>query len=373
MTKKRLNIYKKNDGHWEGRIASVRWPGGNFRYRSAYGKTFTAVRKEIKNQQKSTDPKSICAKDQSFGDVLQLWLENGQAKSKGATVNKYRNLINTHILPTLGNLPITKIDAPTINSFLRKELENGRLDGNGGLSPSYVRSMMIVIMSAVKFAADEKMCEPLRSQIIKPAEKKKELNILTPEQQRVIETSCCSSKDLTKLGILISLNTGLRIGEICALTWKDVDLTQQVIHVRHTVARIGCGNGNTSSKLIIDSPKTQSSMRDIPISEKLTNILKTKKEDAKSEYIISDSDGFVSPRTYDYRYHRMLAEMGVPTVNYHTLRHTFATRCIEAGVDVKSLSEILGHAHVSVTLDTYVHSSIEMKRTQLQKFFSLNC
>ena len=248
-------------------------------------------------------------------------------------------------------------------------MENGKLDKSGGLSASYVRSIMLIINAALKFAADEEMCQPLKSPVYKPVSQNNEITVLQIDEQKRLETHLISEIAPTQLGILISLHTGLRIGEICALAWEDIDIENQIIHVRHTVARIKStdfSEGN-SSKLIIDAPKTKASNRDIPIPSVLLPILKSNCTAVSSKYVVSDTKDFVSPRTYEYRYHRLLEKCGIESVNYHVLRHTFATRCIEAGVDVKSLSEILGHSNVSITLNTYVHSSMEMKRTQLEK------
>ena len=196
----------------------------------------------------------------------------------------------------------------------------------------------------------------------------KDFVVFDIDQQKIFERQLLHEMDTTKLGILISLHTGLRIGEICALTWENVDIIKKVIYVRTTIARVKDNScSGTKTKLIIDAPKTKSSKRDIPISSFLLPILTTMKSSAISPYVISESPTFIQPRTYEYRYHKLLDSCGLESINYHSLRHTFATRCIEAGVDVKSLSEILGHSNVSITLNTYVHSSMELKRTQLEK------
>ena len=166
---------------------------------------------------------------------------------------------------------------------------------------------------------------------------------------------------------MISLNTGLRLSEICALKWSDIDFENAILHVRTTVARVRNTGEGSKTKLIIDRPKTKSSFRDIPISSYLMKMLVSLYEKRKSEYVVSDQEGFISPRTYSYRFHKVLEKYNVKQVNYHALRHTFATRCIEHGVDVKTLSEILGHSNASITLNTYVHSSMERKREQLEK------
>lgn len=174
--------------------------------------------------------------------------------------------------------------------------------------------------------------------------------------------------DCTALGMLISLHTGLRIGEVCALKWSDVDIERKILTVRQTVARVKANsNDNCKSKLILDAPKTKNSLREIPINSFLLPLLVKKKSESVSDFVISEQKTFVSPRTFEYRYHKTLERFDIEQVNYHSLRHTFATRCIERGVDCKSLSEILGHANVNITLNTYVHSSMELKRIQIEK------
>lgn len=370
MSKRGENIHKRKDGRWEARYRKGRNFAGNIIYGSVYGKTYReAKEKLIAISSAPKDTIKPINQEHNFKEILCLWMENNRVRHKGATIKKYQYLIDRHILPELGDLKLSQITSTVINSFLTRKMENGKLDKSGGLSASYVRSIMLIINAALKFAADEEMCQPLKSPVYKPVSQNNEITVLQIDEQKRLETHLISEIAPTQLGILISLHTGLRIGEICALAWEDIDIENQIIHVRHTVARIKStdfSEGN-SSKLIIDAPKTKASNRDIPIPSVLLPILKSNCTAVSSKYVVSDTKDFVSPRTYEYRYHRLLEKCGIESVNYHVLRHTFATRCIEAGVDVKSLSEILGHSNVSITLNTYVHSSMEMKRTQLEK------
>ena len=214
--------------------------------------------------------------------------------------------------------------------------------------------------------------QAFKNRINKPSIAKSELPILSIENQKVLEQHISAELTPTSIGILISLYTGLRIGEICALCWNDIDLNARTIYVRHTASRIKSADGNSKTELILDEPKTASSKRVVPIPSPLFYALVEYRKDATSIYVVSSTDSFVSPRTYDARYHRLLSDCHLEDLNYHGLRHTFATRCIEAGVDVKSLSEILGHANVSITLNTYVHSSLEMKKSQHEKLTLLS-
>lgn len=375
MSRRGENIHKRKDGRWEGRYKRGRKSDGHIEYGSVYGKTYREVKDKLSRTIiENTETILSGKKDCYFKDILELWIENNRLRLKGASVAKYQNLIDTHILPEMGNIKLSRIDATLINTFLADKMQHGRLDKKGGLSPAYVRSIMLVINASLKFAVNEQMISPLKTSISKPVIIQKELSILSREEQKRLEMYLTSELDSTRLGILISLHTGLRIGEICALSWENVDMHNHLIRVRHTIARIKSTNPDCggSTVLIVDSPKTKASIRDIPITRPLLSMLAQIKSKSHSPYVISETDNFISPRTYDYRYHRILEECGINSVNYHTLRHTFATRCIEAGVDVKSLSEILGHANVGVTLNTYVHSSMDMKRSQLEKLTILS-
>ena len=369
MSKKGLNIHRRNDGRWEGRYRIGFYCGGSIKYASVYGKTYTEAKDRLLAAIAANTVPERNFKERTFSEVLNLWLGNNRLKQKGATEHKYRTIIERHIEPALGAMKLSRMTSVTVNSFLTRKLESGRLDGKGGLSPSYVRTMAQVIQSAMQFAAGEDYCPPLKTAVYKPAPKKKELPILSREEQADLERYISTHRDPAAIGVLITLYTGLRIGEVCALSWEDVDLDRGVIHVRHTIARVRDSDpgSRASTKLILDSPKTASSARDVPIASALLPYLAKLKQECPAGFLTSDTGNHISPRTYEYRFHRLLDRCGIARVNYHALRHTFATRCVEAGMDVKSLSEILGHANVGITLNTYVHSSMERKRKQLEQ------
>lgn len=371
MPKRGDNIHKRKDGRWEGRYKIGTYANGKTKYKSVYGKTYAQVKEKLKDNCRETASESYATENMAFKELLELWMAHTKIQHKGATEYKYWYLIRKHIIPELGEVKITQLNATMINLFLDKKSRSGRLNREGGLSPTYVKSMMLIIKAALKFAAEEDLCMPLKTTIHKPNQVKKELSILSMEEQQQLENFLTRDMTPAKLGILISLQTGLRIGEVCALSWEDIDLKNDVIYVRHTISRISCDAPGEKTQLILDTPKTKASLREIPIPSRLRPFITEAKKKSDLQYVISEKDNFISPRTYDYRYHQILEKCGLRPVNYHALRHTFATRCIEAGVDVKSLSEILGHANVSITLNTYVHSSMEMKRAQLEKLSKL--
>lgn len=368
MPRRGENIRKRKDGRWEARFPKGKNQNGNTVYGAVYGATYKEAKEKRRRLLENPSADQTNRTDSSFGNLLALWIADNKVRLKASTIYRYQYLIDTHILPELGIRSVDSITSTVINSFLANKLQNGRLDGSGGLSAAYVRSITLVINSALRFGREQGLCSLIGLKINKPTIAPKELPILSVEQQSVLESMLQIDTDETKLGIFISLYAGLRIGEVCALTWNDIDLKNKIIYVRNTVVRVKAAEGDSAkSYLIIDSPKTAASLRCIPICSTLMPVLLSCKSKTTSSYVVSSTDSFVSPRTFDYRFKRILDACQIPRINYHALRHTFATRCIEAGVDVKSLSEILGHGNVSITLNTYVHSSMDLKRIQLEK------
>lgn len=375
MPKRGENIHKRKDGRWEGRLKIGKHPNGTTKYKSVYAKTYSEVKEKLNQARHSGfEPEKGKHGNSLFSEVMSAWFTSAKFAMKGSTVYKYTYLMERHINPELGAIRVCDITSSLIGIFTEQKLRRGKLDGSGGLSSFYVKTMLYIIQAVMAFACDEGLCPPLRTKITMPAERRKDIAILSLEEQRRFERYVVHKTGTTELGMLISLYAGLRIGEVCALKWEDVDLKKGVILIRHTISRIKCEDNEDGrrSRLILDSPKTDASKRDIPISSLLMPHLVKARDTACSSYVVSDRPGFLNPRTFAYRYHKVLGKCGLSIINYHALRHTFATRCIEAGVDIKSLSEILGHANISITLNTYVHSSMEMKRTQLEKLSLLS-
>lgn len=303
----------------------------------------------------------------SFAEAAQMWLDSNRDRCKGSTEAKYEYLLKTHILPALGSAKTSDLSCAEINEFLMRKSASGRLDGSGGLAPSYVRSITLTIRAVLKYAQEHGMCQPLTGALYRPSAKSAPVEVLSLEEQKRFEAQLHENCTGSRLGCFLALQSGLRIGEICALSWDDVDIDRGLLHVRHTVTRASGRSASTGTSLCLDRPKTRSSLRTIPVSERLGAVLKAAYSTRASEFVISKREGFISPRTFDYQYHRLLEICSLPNRNFHTLRHTFATRCIEAGVDVKTLSEILGHANTGITLNIYVHSSLERKRQMLER------
>lgn len=377
MPRRGENIRKRKDGRWEARIINKHNSKGKAIYTSVYGKTYFEVKKKQTELLIQLSSNTLPVKDHEmiFREVLFLWLNSNRVKWKDQTYAKYSYLIESHLLPILGNIKIKKIECSTINHFLSDKSKNGRLDGNGGLSSSYLQTMHFIINAALDFSIKEGLRGPLLGEIIKPNKKKtrKKIKILSLQEQNVLEKYLLSASLEKHIGMLLSLYMGLRIGEVCGLQWKDIDFATKTIHIKQTVERITNierQENEYKTALVLCDTKSVASNRVIPIPTNIFSLLEQIRN--TTGFVIRGKNyKYTDPRTYQNLFHRCLDACNLRSVNYHVLRHTFATRCIEAGVDTKTLSEILGHASVNVTLNTYVHSSIEHKRRQIELIASI--
>lgn len=375
MSRKGENIRKRKDGRWEGRYIKSRTAEGQAKYTSVYAKTYVEVKQKLTAAKNNSDIEPEKKTNPPFGKILLLWLENSKIKVKKSTYEKYRTIIEKHLMPSVGNVPADNIDTQLINKVIREKSLNGRLDSCGGLSPTYVGTIAFIMKSAAVFAYETGNGNALKGTVTLPAKPKSRLKILSlPEQER-LERVCFDNLSDKELGIILSLYTGMRLGEVCALQWEDIDLKANTVHICHTVQRVTDEENENGGKtrLVLSSTKSADSDRIIPIPSKLQPLL----SDNKKGFVIKGTVyDYTDPRTLQYQFKKKLKESNVENINFHALRHTFATRCIESGMDAKTLSEILGHSDVNITLGTYVHSSMELKRKQMEAMVSVcgqNC
>lgn len=369
MPRRGENIRKRSDGRWEGRVKIAPDLNNKSRYKSLYGKTYSEVKRKMLDYLKQGDHRPRRTERITLGELLKMWQKCSRRKNKASTEMKYDFLIQKHLIPSLGHLLLCELNSRILNRFLSEKLSAGRLDGKGGLSPAYVRTLEIILRSALEFGEKEKLCGAIIFYDSIPKTGYAAPKILTKSHQRKLESYLFSHPDTTNLGILLTLRAGLRIGEVCSLRWEDINLSEKELYIKTTVIRVKDQDNRTVYRL--DVPKTKSSVRTIPITDDLHRILVRLSSEGGSGFLLSGTEDFVRPPTYSYRYHQVLKKLTIPDLNYHSLRHTFATRCIEAGMDEKSLSEILGHANVSITLNTYVHPSMELKRDRLTRLIAM--
>lgn len=294
-----------------------------------------------------------------YKDILNEWLFKREKTVKYTTYCKYQLLIENNINPILGNIIFKKLKVEDINNYFNN-------DKIIYLSDSTKKLLYIVIKSSIKYALENKYRKSFPLLNIKIKQPKPRIEYFTKKEQGILEKYLNENLNLKTLPILLDLYTGLRIGELCSLKWKDIDFKNSTIYVNRNVQRTKNKNTNNSNKtlLLISTPKTEHSIRVIPIPKFLIDILKTFKSD-KENYVFTNSKKPKDPRSLEKYFKSILEKCGLRNLVFHALRHTYATRSREAGIDIKILSELLGHSTYKITLDIYVHTSLEFKKESI--------
>ncbi|MCM1059361.1 MAG: site-specific integrase [Eubacterium sp.] len=352
MARRGENIYKRKDGRWEGRYKNGVKPDGKTRYSSVYGSAYSEVKRllAVKRSEKKTETLRCSF---TFKELADIWLESTVHSVKESTYANYFMKLEKHILPYFGTIKYERLTVKILNDFVDEKLRSG-------LSAKYVCDICRVVKSITKFARVKLGYADKAELLSLPKCEKRESKTLTSVQQNLLISCLSASSFPSDLGILTAAVTGIRIGELCAMQWSDIDLEKRIITVRRTMQRIKNTEGETATKIVITPPKSKTSEREIPIPDVLYSRLKAMQQDNDC-YILTGKKIYADPRTMQYRFKAILKKLGLTQVNFHSLRHMFASRCIAVGADVKTLSEILGHSSVELTLNRYVHSSSERK------------
>lgn len=369
MAKCGENIRKRKDGRWEARVKSEASVRGKTKYKYLYGKTYSEVRQKKDRYIRTVrEIENVGESDMVLTYLLEEWLYMTKAEVKESTYSRYVFIVRKHIEPQLGDYKLSELNSAVMNSFIREKLMSGGLRDNSGLSPKTVSSILSVIKLAAKYGEEQGYSISRRLIIRSPRQKTPDIHVLSWDEQIALEQAVLEHWDYSSIGIILSLYTGLRIGEVCALKWGDINLNSKTISIERTIMRIQDTSPDAESKtrILVDRPKTDSSIRQIPLPDFLVDILKSY-AGSKDAYIITGTHNYMEPRNYYRKFRKLLKSCNLENYNYHALRHTFATRCIEAGFDAKSLSEILGHSDVSITLKRYVHPSMDLKRKNMER------
>ena len=306
----------------------------------------------------------IGKKNMTIKYLGEQWLADKKMTVKPSTYNNYKRLLIDHIFADIGDKKYTALDKQYINDYILSLMDSGRKDGKGGLSVSMTRDIIKALRAIAKFAQLEYGLKNICDGITMPRIKKPEAKTLSDGERRKLEKYLLSNQNLTNICIMLCLYTGLRIGELCGLQWKDIDFRRGCLTVCKTVQRISLGNGKTV--ISIDTPKTDSSVRVVYIPLFIIEMLKHFKQ-AQNIFILSGREKPTEPRTLQHKFKRILAVCKISDISFHALRHTYATMCVEKQFDIKTLSELLGHSDVKITLNTYVHSSEKLKRKYVKR------
>ena len=288
--------------------------------------------------------------------IVALWKEDKKQYVKRSTFSAYTLLIETHILPSFGEMVL--VEEQDVQAFVFRKLDEG-------LSQKTIKDILIVLKMILRFGVKNQMIEYRQIDIKFPTERDKHsIDILSRSRQRQIMEYVQSHFTFKNLGIYLCLSSGMRIGEICALTWDDLDIENGVIHVRKTIQRIYIVEADRKhTEVILDTPNTKNSIREIPMTKNLQKMIRPiKKVVNENFYVLTNDPTPTEPRTYRNYYRQFMQSLGLPAMKFHGLRHSFATRCIESKCDYKTVSVLLGHSNISTTLNLYVHPNMEQKR-----------
>lgn len=367
MPRRGENVYKRKDGRWEGRILQ-----SDSKYQYMYAKSYKELKEKMKNhkQQKRLCKKPLTDEQATATELFELWLDSVYSQIKPSTYENYFNCINKYIIPYFSSAGNNSLSKLTVAKFVKCIKENG------DLSESYKRKILSIFKTALRDMLKGREDYSAIVEVVSlPKVEHNVVEVFSVREQRLLESAVMMSKDKRALGILLCIYTGIRLGELCALKWGDIDLEAGTMSITRTVSRTKLfQEGGNKTALLIGTPKSQKSLRKIPLPSFLLKICEGYKEmyDYENNYILTRGNAPIDPRTYQKLYKRILRKAGVKDRKFHAIRHTFATRALELGVDIKTLSEILGHSNVSITLNIYAHSLMEQKKIAMDKFNDLH-
>ena len=303
--------------------------------------------------------------ENKFSKIIALWKEDKKQYVKRSTFAAYTLLIENHILPSFGEMAL--VEEQDVQTFVFRKL-------NEGLSHKTIKDILIVLKMILRFGAKNQMTEYRQIDIKFPTERDKHsIDILNRSHQKQIMEYIRLHFTFKNLGIYICLSAGMRIGEICALTWDDLDVENGIIHVRKTIQRIYVIEEHRKyTEVILDTPKTKNSIREIPMTKNLLKMIRPIKKIVNGNfYVLTNEPKPTEPRTYRNYYKQFMQSLGLPLMKFHGLRHSFATRCIESKCDYKTVSVLLGHSNISTTLNLYVHPNLEQKKRCMEQMSRL--
>ncbi len=301
----------------------------------------------------------------SFGEISCKWLWFLKPQLKQASIAKYINVLNSYLLPAFQDRKIDEISRCDVTAFVSELLLSGGKK-SAGLSPRTVSSILSVLKNVFDYASRERNIRVSDIKDILIKQPQKQIRILSRKEQEKLSQYLYANLTPCHLGILVCLYTGLRIGEICALQWQDISFDDHCLYVHKAMQRVQhLDTEDKRTEVLIAKPKSDCSIRRIPLPDNLFKVLVSLRQEDAAFLLTGSIKKYIEPRTMQNHFRSVMDECDIPGANFHTLRHTFATRCVELGFDVKSLSEILGHANVNITMNRYVHPSMELKQKNM--------
>lgn len=375
MPRKGENMYKRKDGRWEGRYIRGRSPEGKAIYGYLYAPSYLELKKKMAKAERYQEGPPAGRDDVfrgvSFRRAAEEWTASVRPRIRESTGVKYGNLLDSYILPELGGCEVGEITHGKLETFCSSLLLTGGVKGTG-LSPKTVSDCLSIVRRILQQSAENGCRLQCDGSSVTVRQSVKDMRVLSKREQRILCGYLKGHPGERNLGILICLFTGMRVGELCALQWKDISFSEKTIYVHRTMQRIQVKESpERRTKILISTPKSACSVRLIPVPDELLSILSQYQKTGEAYVLTGMEEKYIEPRTMQNHFYRVLQECSINRMNFHSLRHTFATRCVELGFDVKSLSEILGHANVNITMNRYVHPSMELKRKNMMRLSEL--
>lgn len=368
------NIFLRKDGRFEGRYVKGRKENGKLIYGFCYGRTYEEAKQKVHAAMQEMDyirrmTAPVSGKGGTFADYCGSWLRVNHARLKASSYAKYRSNIINHIMPFFGKRMPYEITSEKVDEFTRLLLDQKHL------SAKTVRDILALFHSIFTYVRKRTEQRLLAPEIIYPQRQKTAARVLDKPEEELLIRYLAREMDLYKFGVYIALRTGLRIGEACALRWRDISMSAGTISVCHTVQRICCAPEchDTKTKIVIGPPKSNSSYRMIPLMPDVEALCRRFYREDPENFVLTGTRSCLEPRKLQRKLKAYTAECRIEAVHFHTLRHTFATRCIEAGFDMKTLSEILGHSNISITMNQYVHPNLDQKRENMSRLKTVIC
>ncbi len=366
----RENIHLRKDGRYEARYPKGRDESGKLIYGFCYGRTYEEAREKVAvARKKYWETAKPDTGQNSFAYYCDSWLATNRSCLKASSYAKYRTDMRNHLKPYFGTRLPREITSELVDDFAQMLLQDKKL------SPKTVRDLLALFHSVFSFIEKRTEQKLRKLEIIYPKNRRRTVRVLDEQEESALMDYLAEDMDLCKFGVYIALRTGMRIGEICALRWGDISVQTATIFVSHTVQRIKCteADGESRTALVIGTPKSDSSYRAIPLMPDIEALCDRFAPVLSENFVLTGTDRCMDPRKLQRRLQGYLKECEISEVHFHTLRHTFATRCVEVGVDVKTLSEILGHSNTNITLNKYVHPNLDLKRESMSRLKSVIC
>lgn len=356
------SITKRKDGRYMGKFIIGYDDSGKALYQYVYGKSYAEAEEKLMIG-REIESRFLSGRCITVKKAYSDWINAVANRIKPSTYANYKLKFEKHILPEFGDKICSELTASTINTFINKKIAFG-------LSASYVKDIIIVLKTMLRYACEEYNFSLQFKNIVIPKAKAKSSKTIGSDEQTALVNYLKRHMNLTSFGVFISLLMGIRIGELCGLKWSDIDLKSRTLCINRTVQRIALASGGKKTSIVISSPKSNSSRRVISIPDYLIPYFEKFRSNS-GFFVLSNSEKPIEPRTMQYRYKKLLSCAKIEYHNFHQLRHTFATNCVQRGFDAKTLSNVLGHSNVTLTLSRYVHPDMVHERRLMNEMCML--